>query len=195
MRAIISLHLPIITCEHKISGIMTGLEYVIFRTRWGYSGLVGTEKGVFRTCLPLPSRESVKNVLLLDIERPQENKSLLPGLQEKVKAYFKSSYVDFTGIWVEFGEVDSFSKQVLKACRKISYGQTVSYGQLAELAGSPGASRAVGNILGKNQVPLIVPCHRVVRSDGAIGGFSAAGGVDLKERMLKMEAESNNHRV
>ena len=72
-------------------------------------------------------------------------------------------------------------------CRKIPYGKTLSYGQLAAKAGRPGAARAVGNHMAGNRTPIIVPCHRVLPSGGGLGGFSAAGGVALKRRLLEME--------
>ena len=77
--------------------------------------------------------------------------------------------------------------KVLAACRKIPYGQTRSYGSLAQEIDAPDAARAVAAALGKNPIPLVVPCHRVTYSDGRPGGFSAAGGVALKLRMLALE--------
>jgi len=79
----------------------------------------------------------------------------------------------------------SFQRRVLQACRRIPYGRTVSYGELAAAVGSPGAARAVGQALGRNPVPLVVPCHRVVAADGSLGGFSA--GVSLKRKLLLLE--------
>jgi methylated-DNA-[protein]-cysteine S-methyltransferase len=76
---------------------------------------------------------------------------------------------------------------VLAACRKIPYGQTRSYGAIAKEIDAPDAARAVASALGKNPIPLVVPCHRVVYSDGRAGGFSSPGGVDLKLRMLAIE--------
>jgi len=83
--------------------------------------------------------------------------------------------------------VSDFGQRVYAAARSIPYGEVRTYGWLAEKAGSPGAARAVGGAMATNPVPLIVPCHRVVRSDGGIGGFSARGGVDLKRKLLFLE--------
>ena len=79
----------------------------------------------------------------------------------------------------------------MTACRDIRFGQTVSYGRLAEMAGKPGAARAVGRALAKNPLPLIIPCHRVICANGKIGGFSAPGGVTLKKRLLQLEQEAS----
>ncbi|MBX9789440.1 MAG: methylated-DNA--[protein]-cysteine S-methyltransferase [Pirellulales bacterium] len=81
-----------------------------------------------------------------------------------------------------------FARRVLEACRRIPYGQTRSYAQLAAAAGSPGAARAVGRVMAGNRVPLVIPCHRVVGSAGKLGGFSAPGGLETKQRLLDLEA-------
>ncbi len=79
----------------------------------------------------------------------------------------------------------SFQKDVWKALMEIPYGKTVSYSDIAKTSGHPEAVRAVGNAVGKNPIPLIIPCHRVIRSDGSIGGYAL--GTELKEKLLKLE--------
>ena len=76
---------------------------------------------------------------------------------------------------------------VLRACREIPYGKRRSYLSIAEQIGRPDAARAVATSLGKNAMPLAIPCHRVIYSDGRCGGFSAPGGVAIKQRMLDLE--------
>lgn len=78
-----------------------------------------------------------------------------------------------------------FQKDVWKALMKIPYGKTISYSDVAEASGHPEAVRAVGNAIGKNPIPLIIPCHRVIRSDGSIGGYAL--GTELKEKLLRLE--------
>lgn len=163
------------------------LKYVIFPTQWGYFGLLGSEKGLVRTSAPIADSQRVKQQLLSGIVRAESDTRFFAELGEKVKAYFEGSYVDFADTRVVLDSLSEFSKKVLTACRKIQYGRTISYGRLAKLAHRPGAGRAVGNVLAKNPVPLIVPCHRVIRKDGKVGGFSAAGGIRLKQKMLELE--------
>ena len=74
-------------------------------------------------------------------------------------------------------------------CRRIPYGRTMSYAELAAKAGSPNAARAVGNCMAGNRIPLIVPCHRVVCSDGRLGSYSAPGGTRMKRRLLDLESK------
>lgn len=80
-----------------------------------------------------------------------------------------------------------FQQAVWRACMTIPAGQTRSYGWIAKKIGKPGAARAVGSALGANPFAPVVPCHRVIKSDGALGGFSAPGGLKAKLALLKKE--------
>ena len=80
-----------------------------------------------------------------------------------------------------------FQKRVWKEIDKIPYGKTLTYKEIAEKLGKPNASRAVANACGRNPSPVIRPCHRVIRSDGSIGGYSASGGAKMKMKLLKKE--------
>jgi len=91
------------------------------------------------------------------------------------------------GLDLDLEGVPPFHRRVYEALRGVPAGATVTYGELAALAGAPGASRAVGQAMAKNPVPILVPCHRVLAAGGAAGGFSAAGGLELKARLLELE--------
>ncbi len=93
----------------------------------------------------------------------------------------------FEDLPISFAETTPFQRKVLKACRKVKPGSTITYGELASKAGSPQASRAVGNIMARNRIPLLIPCHRVLRAGGQLGGFSARQGVSMKARLLEIE--------
>lgn len=162
------------------------IKYTIFKTKWGYFGLAANKKGVLRSCLPCPSRTAVKCHLLNGLDAPQFDKNLQRPLQNKIIAYFEGKKVRFDAP-LTLNHLPPFARKVLNACRKIPSGRTVSYSQLARMIGHPSASRAVGNALAKNPIPLIVPCHRVIRRNGSSGRFSAPGGVFLKTRLLMHE--------
>jgi methylated-DNA-[protein]-cysteine S-methyltransferase len=81
--------------------------------------------------------------------------------------------------------ITPFTRSVLEVTNHIPYGQVVTYGRVAEGIGQAGASRAVGNALGRNPVPIVVPCHRVIKSDGAMGWYT--GGPHLKHKLLDIE--------
>jgi methylated-DNA-[protein]-cysteine S-methyltransferase len=108
----------------------------------------------------------------------------------KLEEYFVGHEVDFADVPVDLSEQPEFRRKVQLACRKIGYGQTVTYAELARRAGQPSAGRAVGSAMSHNPVPIVIPCHRVVRSDGGLGGFSAPEGISLKKRLLEMERGS-----
>jgi methylated-DNA-[protein]-cysteine S-methyltransferase len=88
--------------------------------------------------------------------------------------------------------VTDFQRKVLDACRAIPPGETLSYAELAVIAGAPGAARAVGNVMRTNRIPLVIPCHRVVGSGGSLGGYSAPDGLAMKRKLLEREATSRS---
>lgn len=163
-------------------------KYIIFRTKWGYFGLAGTKKGLLRTCLPT-TYQKAKSLLLNRLRVAEYDTAFFKELQKQITAYFDGSYVDFDkGIPIALNRLSSFARRVLKTCRDIPYGETITYGQLAQRAGRSGTARAVGSVMANNPLPLIIPCHRVICSNGKLGGFSAAGGLKLKKRLLLHES-------
>jgi methylated-DNA-[protein]-cysteine S-methyltransferase len=166
------------------------IRFTVFETKWGYFGLAVAYKKLLRTVLPAAEREEVGSQLLKNLPFAKYDKNLLKAVQALIIAYFEGQSVDFRDIPVVLDGFSSFSKRVLTVCRDISFGETVTYGRLAEMAGKAGAGRSVGGVLAENPLPLIIPCHRVVCANGSLGGFSAAGGVNLKKRMLELEAEA-----
>ena len=164
------------------------MKYVIFRTKWGYFSMAGTESGLCRTQLPQPERGKIESQILKNLPEAKFDKSYFKNLQEKIVAYFDGEIVSFgTDIPVAFDGFHGFSCKVLAACRETGFGQTITYAGLAKKLHRPKAGRAVGNALAKNPLPLIIPCHRIIRSDGKLGGFSALGGISIKKNMLALE--------
>jgi methylated-DNA-[protein]-cysteine S-methyltransferase len=106
---------------------------------------------------------------------------------DRLERYATGEVVSFADVPLDLSHLTEFQQKVVKACRKIGRGKTRTYGELAVAAGAPGAARAVGSVMAKNRLPIIVPCHRVVASGGSLGGFSAPTGLSLKQRMLALE--------
>ena len=101
--------------------------------------------------------------------------------------YFMGEAVDLSLLPVDLGPRSPFFKEVCRIVRAIPRGAVKSYGEVALLAGRPGAARAVGRVMGSNPVAVIIPCHRVVAADGRLTGYSAQGGLTAKARLLAME--------
>ena len=167
------------------------IKYVIFHTKWGYFGLAGTKSALYRTQLPGAEPKKIESRLLKNLPGAQFNETFFKILQEQIAAYFEGSCVNFSpDIPVVLDGFGGFSREVLTACRDIEFGKRITYAGLAKKAGRPAASRAVGNALAKNPLPLIIPCHRVLRTDGKMGGFSAPGGISFKKRLLTFEQKA-----
>lgn len=110
---------------------------------------------------------------------------------EKISQYASGKNVGLSNIPVTLSDRTRFQQSVLRACQRVRWGQTISYGELAAAAGSPNSARAVGNVMANNRTPLIIPCHRVLASGGRIGGFTAPGGLDTKRRLLELESAAS----
>ncbi|MHC4325154.1 MAG: methylated-DNA--[protein]-cysteine S-methyltransferase, partial [Planctomycetota bacterium] len=135
-----------------------------------------------------PDLKKIEARLLENLPQAQFDGSFFKKLQKQITAYFEGSCVNFSpDIPVSLDGFGGFSGKVLTACRAIEFGQRTTYAGLAKKAGRPAASRAAGNALANNPLPLIIPCHRVLRTDGKMGGFSASGGISFKKRLLALE--------
>lgn len=108
-------------------------------------------------------------------------------LAERLRAYSQGVRVELSSFPLAHTPSTPFQQEVVRLCRAIPWGETLSYGELAKLAGVPGGARAVGNVMRVNRTPLVVPCHRVIASGKKWGGFSAQDGVATKIRLLTME--------
>jgi len=112
------------------------------------------------------------------------NKKKLPILERKISDYMDGNLKDI-GLEPVFLTGSEFEKRIWMAAIKVSFGKTSSYREIAEICGRPRACRAVGNAMGKNPVLILIPCHRIIKSDGSHGGFSAGPG--LKKKLLALE--------
>lgn len=117
--------------------------------------------------------------LVEDAESP-----LLAEPVRQLSAYFAGERHDFE-LPLDWSLISGFNRQVLRELTTVPYGAVVGYGDLARRVGQPGAAQAVGMAMGANPLPVVVPCHRVVESDGGIGGFG--GGVETKRQLLALE--------
>jgi len=163
------------------------IKYWIFKTKWGYFGVVGNNEGLLRTYLPQTSRENIKLQILKAFPTARPEKKPFEAVSKAVLGYFGGKKVDFSNIKVAIDKLRPFAKKVLTTCRGAGFGKVVTYRELAKKIGRTGAARAVGTVMAKNPLPLIIPCHRVIRSDGKLGGFSAPGGIKTKKKLIDLE--------
>lgn len=161
------------------------MRYSIITTAWGAFGCVAHGDRLVATYHPQDQR-TVRRRIHDDWPDAVEDLHLLHEFQQQVVAYFEGNPVRFK-VSLDLAGVSPFRRSVLRQCRRIPYGKTASYRDLARAAGNPAASRAAGSAMARNPLPLVIPCHRVVRSDGSLGGFSSPGSVREKKRLLEFE--------
>jgi methylated-DNA-[protein]-cysteine S-methyltransferase len=169
--------------------IDTREHHHLFRTRQGVCGIAWSARGVTR--LQLPERTPAATERRLR-SRPAGSAEAPPlrTVRETIALlgrYFDGERIDFAGVALDLVGIGPFQRAIYDAARALAWGQTATYGDLARQAGSPGAPRAVGQAMGHNPVPIIIPCHRVLAAGRKIGGFSAYGGALTKQRLLAME--------
>lgn len=160
-------------------------QLTAFKTNWGWVGMAISDRGLAGLIFPKPTRDSALQELH---ERWSDGEEIEAGafddLIDQIRHYLAGEPIEFD-VPLDWSGHTAFLQQVWSATQSIPYGETWTYAELAEAVGRPRAYRAVGRAMAVNPIPLIVPCHRVVRSDGGLGGY--AGGLDVKERLLAME--------
>lgn len=135
------------------------------------------------------ARKALSQDLLNEAEPLEGDISLKQRLQDYADGSSADSFLDVN---LDLGHLGTFQRRVIKFCRQITFGSTISYGELAAKAGYPKAGRAVGTVMANNRIPIIIPCHRVVLASGKLGSYSAPGCVSMKKRLLTIEKASTN---
>lgn len=151
----------------------------------GLIGLVATSQGLCEIKTRVKNEDSFKKYLAQSYPSPVTRQ---PGpfkqVSKQLDQFFKGTPVKFT-CKLDLNQGTEFQQKVWKALNAIPYGQTRSYLWIARKVGKPKASRAIGQANSKNPIPIIVPCHRVIRESGELGGYT--GGLDAKRLLLKLE--------
>ncbi len=125
-------------------------------------------------CFPLAKYDSAQGIALIS----------------QLQDYFAGQTIDFN-IEIDLWWTSDFARSVLLGVLDIPYGQVLSYNQLANYIGNSGATRAVGTALASNQIPIIIPCHRIIKADGSLGQYSAGRGIEDKKFLLLLESKKN----
>jgi methylated-DNA-[protein]-cysteine S-methyltransferase len=148
--------------------------------------LMATPKGIVRIAFETENRDDVLGEVAEHVSpRILEAPRRLDPLRRELDRYFAGKLRDFD-VPIDWSLTGDFARRVLRRTARIPYGSVASYGDVAMDVGTPRGARAVGNALGSNPIPVVVPCHRVVRTGGAIGGYG--GGLPRKRWLLALEA-------
>jgi methylated-DNA-[protein]-cysteine S-methyltransferase len=167
----------------------------LFDTAIGVCALAWTGAGIFRFRLPEASpaatRARITRRSSATPDEPQIHEQTPTGPVADaiagIRAHLAGELDDLRWIPLDTSAIPDFYRAVYDVTRAIDPGHTLSYGQVADRIGAPGAAQAVGQALGRNPIPLIIPCHRVLAADHTLNGFSAPGGLDTKQRLLEIE--------
>jgi methylated-DNA-[protein]-cysteine S-methyltransferase len=160
----------------------------LFDTAIGRCGIAWTGGRI--VAVQLPERDDVRTLARLRRRAPGPERTPPAPIQDvidRMVALLDGEPIDLSGVDLTDEQLSDADRRIYAVARTIPPGETLTYGDLAARVGTPGDARAVGQAMGRNPFPIIVPCHRVVAADGALGGFSAGGGTETKRRMLVIE--------
>ncbi len=168
---------------------MNAIRYTLFDTEVGRCAIAWSDAGLVAVQLPEANealaRERLQRRFPGAIEAAPDDGAL--QALTAITALLLGEPADLSGIVLDTSRVPDFHRRAYIAARSIAPGQTLTYGELAARLGVPGAARAVGQAMGRNPFPIVVPCHRVLAAGGRVGGFSAHGGIATKLRLLRLE--------
>jgi methylated-DNA-[protein]-cysteine S-methyltransferase len=168
---------------------MTSLTFTLFDTSLGVCGIVWSARGICG--VQLPEADAAATRARVERRFPDARESAPPpAIQEAIDgvvALLAGAPRDLSDIVIDDSAIPDFNRKVYSIARTIPPGQTMTYGEIAERLGDKLLARAVGQAMGENPTPIIMPCHRVLAANGKTGGFSAPGGVVTKLRLLTIE--------
>ena len=161
----------------------------VIKTAQGWVGLLASQRGLRRSTLPERTRDDCLARLGVEASGALEDQGQFGDLPGRLVAYFDGEREDFADVNLDLSDATDFFRCAWSACVTIPRGETRTYGWLARQAGRPNAPRAAGQSMARNRLPIVVPCHRVVGSDGSLRGFgSGSARIDLKRLLLEMES-------
>lgn len=165
--------------------------YTLFATPFGWMGVLGSEAGLRRIALPHTDADAARVALLQGIHNAEEDAAAFAGLLDRFRRYFAGEQVDFPDR-LDLTGITPFQRAVYAAVRAVPYGATASYAEIARRIGQPLAWRAVGRVNATTPWPIVVPCHRLIGSDGSLCGYG--GGLAMKQALLELERAGRRNR-
>ncbi len=170
--------------------MMTDMTYDIFETALGWVAIAARDGKVRRSTLPEKSRLAALESIEADINGAELDEDATTHVRDVITRYCAGEDIDLSTLPIDFSDVTPFFARAYAACRSIPAGETRSYAWLANEAGNARAARGAGQAMARNRWPLLVPCHRVIGSDGSLHGFGGGTGLPLKARLLELERSS-----
>lgn len=172
---------------------MSEIAFTLFDTAIGRCGVAWGEAGIVSVRLPDASDEKARTRFEQRFPGIAESEPTpaISAAVARIQALLTGAKDDLADIVLDMGSLSDFQRAVYAIGRTIPPGQTLTYGEVARRLGDPTASRAVGEAMGKNPFPIIMPCHRVQGADGKLGGFSAPGGGVTKLKLLEIEGATS----
>ena len=173
--------------EHAAAEGLLDVAYAAADSPFGTLLLAQTPRGLVRVGLPSQDYDELLSELATKVSpRVLEAPARLDEARRELDRYFAGELREF-GLPLDWSLSHGFRQRVLAGIATIPYGETRTYTEMAAGAGNPRAVRAAGSACGSNPIPVVVPCHRVLRRSGGLGGY--AGGLEMKESLLELEAE------
>ena len=167
-------------------------RYDVFEIGLGWVGLLASDAGIRRSTLPRRSPEGCAADLGEEARSAALRPDMFADLRGRLAGYFAGRDERFDDVPLDLSGATEFHRRAWAACRTIPRGETRSYKWLAEMAGNPNAARAAGGAMANNRLPVIIPCHRVIGTDGQLRGFGKGRTrIDLKRRLLDMESANS----
>ena len=164
---------------------MTQHKFHLFQSSVGWIALLGSGKGLRRLSMKPEPQEALSD-LGAELDRSANDPAEFSAIQEIIERYLQGDGDALDDITLDLSDAPPFFGAAWEACRRIPTGETRSYSWLAAEAGSPRAVRAAGQAMARNRFALIIPCHRVIASDGDLRGYGA-GGLRVKAKLLQLE--------
>ena len=174
---------------------MTSNGFELFETVIGRCAIAWSAEGIIGLALPEHDDRSLRAHIerrhrcLKESDAPSHLRVAITDVQRLLSGEKR----DLSGVVLDMTNIPEFDRRVYVEARSILPGETLTYGDIANRLGDAGLSRAVGQALGRNPIPIIVPCHRVLAAQGKMGGFSAPGGTATKRRLLEIEGARGLH--
>ena len=159
---------------------------IVFKSLWGWMGISESDKGIRSIVLPKKTKRAVESEL-----RAESNELVQQGASTRLEVARRQLLDYLAGkrstfdVPLDFSQGTSFQRQVWRTLQRVPYGKLRSYQWIALRVGGPQYARAVGNAVGANPLPIVIPCHRIVAHDASLGGFS--GGLPMKRKLLGLE--------